>query len=290
MSCPIGNDEKNNTIGNYCTDAGGISDFSNSNLVVPDKLDVDATYTYNYAPVTSWLQSLGGTGNQGISIPNKQVPFINPEYSGATNSLTTDDGNNGYACNFNDICNNNACNQSQLTYIVTSAKKQANYGDPLMCCLRDFQCNEGSNNDIHGASCFSDNSGTNTCPQSFRATDTVPCQFLTTQYCLGNIGDSLDPTSGLDFTALWVDTTSEIGSSDTRAVSGEFKIYALPQGYAYKSEDNWTGAYSNSDVVYPQLSSDIPAPVLGICKLDKNTGLPASKSTTNLLSLSLIHI
>jgi hypothetical protein len=84
--------------------------------------------------------------------------------------------------------------------------KQANYGDPLVCCLRDYQCNDGG--DVFGKTCFSSDNTFTTCPAEFRATDTKQCGFLTEQYCLGNYSDKDGSTylpPGLDFTALWVD-------------------------------------------------------------------------------------
>jgi hypothetical protein len=286
-TCPQGNDPKNNIIANYCTDTGAISDLNSTNLVVPDTVNPDPNnpdltsfpddFSFNYSLVTSWLQSLGGTGNIGISIANKQVPFINPEYSGSPTSIITDGGNGSSVDGSTNICNGG----NNPAYIVLGARKQANYGDPLQCCLRDFQCNEGSNDDINGASCFSDNTGFNTCPSSFRATDTAPCQFLTTQYCLGNIGDTIDPASGLDFTALWVDTTDELVTGI--APNETFKIYSLPIGYSYKLNENWTDSYDTNNIVYPTQTGTFSPD----CQLDPKTGLPVTKAKNNIASCSL---
>lgn len=276
--CPKGNDEKNKYIANFCTDVGGFSP-PVPNMCIDTAAD-DGGISGENANI--FMSSLGGIGGNPSSDLNNLVAYDNSEYS--NNYGQSGLGPNGGGCNVYTRNSSGICDASSNTPTSTDSRqgyirsyqKQANYGDPLMCCLRDFQCNEGSNNDVNGASCFSDDSGQNTCPQSFRATDTMPCQFLTTQYCLGNIGDSLDPSSDLDFTALWVDTTDEIGSADTRVITGQFKVYALQQGYAYKSEDNWTGAYSNSNIVYPQVSSNIPSS--GVCQLDPATGLPVSKN------------
>ena len=89
-------------------------------------------------------------------------------------------------------------------------KKTANLGDPLVCCLRDYQCNDGT--DVFGKTCFSADNEFATCPAEFRATDTTQCGFLTEQYCLGNYSSIDGPTylpPGLDFTALWTDTQIE---------------------------------------------------------------------------------
>lgn len=287
-TCPQGNDEKNDIIANFCTDAGASSPAVTNMCILGPRPGRD--YGSNNAAL--WLQSIGGIGgNPSTSNDPKtsSTPYNNPEYNSnislnnttcTTNGQPDLDGDSGY--NQDTICSG-----TDGDGYVPFGLKQANYGDPLQCCLRDFQCNEAQNNDIHGASCFSDNSGTNTCPQSFRATDTIPCQFLTTQYCLGNIGDTIDPTTDLDFVALWVNSTAELVSGI--APNETFKIYSLPIGYQYKLDDNWYGIYNNNNynnIVYPKTSNSntIPSNLIGKCELDPNTGLPLDNSVSNISS------
>jgi hypothetical protein len=253
-----------------CTDTGAYSPNVNNFCDYMDGDIIDGS-----APVgVRWYQSLGGIGGNPNSDVSNPISFTNSEYGNNYKQGQECCGSNDNLCNYD--CPPQGTNSTGLF-----VQKIANYGDPLQCCLRDFQCNEGSNNDIHGASCFSDNSGTNTCPSSFRATDTVPCQFLTTQYCLGNIGDSIDPTTDLDFTALWTDTTSELATPD---YGGNFRVYSLPIGYKYKLNENWAGSYNDNDIQYPKESTHLPYPSLGICQLDPNTGLPVDKTKNNISS------
>lgn len=264
-TCPSGNDEKNNVISNACTDTGSYSPNVNNFCDYMDGEIMDGS-----APIgTRWYQSLGGIGGNPSSNVSTPISFANSEY-----------GNNykqGQECCGSDdnLCASD-CPPQGINSTGLYVQKIANYGDPLLCCLRDFQCNEGKNNDINGATCFSDNSGTNTCPSSFRATDTVPCQFLTTQYCLGNIGDTLDPDSDFDFTALWVNPTSNLLSGP--GISESFKVYPLSPGYNYKLQIPFN--YDDS-VVYPQPNINLDPTQLGICVLDPATGLPKSKKSND---------
>lgn len=131
--------------------------------------------------------------------------------------------------------------------------KQQNYGDPLVCCLRDYQCNDGG--DVFGKSCFSSDNTFATCPSEFRATDTKQCGFLTEQYCLGNYSDKDGSTylpPGLDFTALWVDT----------GIDGDpFVVKSLKPGTRY------------------QINGDRPCT---IADLNPKTGKPKNGSTCQL--------
>jgi hypothetical protein len=254
--CPSTNDEKNNIITNMCSDAGAFSP-SVTNMCIQDEPGPnDDSLALNF------IQALGGIGANSEYSSNYSQSALDAckSYGGGGDSAT---------CGCTGNCDKGYIREYQ---------KQANYGDPLMCCLRDFQCNEARNNDINGATCFSDNSGTNTCPQSFRATDTEPCQFLTTQYCLGNIGDTIDPTSDLDFLALWVNNTSELASSTPGGGPDSFKVYSLPNGYNYKLDDNWSGFYTNNNVIQYPKANQIFDPV---CELNPNTGLPIGDSKSN---------
>jgi hypothetical protein len=132
--------------------------------------------------------------------------------------------------------------------------KNYNYGDPLNCCLRDYQCNDGT--DVYGRTCFSDDTKFATCPREFRAPDTQPCNYLTTQYCLGNYSHNPDdPTylpPGIDFTALWVNT----------GIEGQpFEVKSLRTGTRY------------------QLINDRPCTIED---LNPETGAPRSGTTCQL--------
>ena len=258
--CPLGNDEKNGVIGNLCTDTGSYAP-NPPNVCIPG----------DPSDSIPWFQSLGGIGGNPSSDTKNPVSFQNSEFGNNSKygeSCLTAASNDNIVCTYTNGADSNGL------YV----QKIANYGDPLLCCLRDFQCNEAQNNDVSGASCFSDNSGTNTCPSSFRATDTMPCQFLTTQYCLGNIGDSLDPTSDFDFTALWVNPTSDLLSGP---IPDSFKVYPLPVNYKYKLQIPYN---YDASVVYPRSSVNISPSILGICELDPATGEPIDNSNGNLSS------
>ena len=149
------------------------------------------------------------------------------------------------SCKASNISRDNFCTATAPAIIpgeTGACTKQANFGDPLQCCLRDYQCNGGG--DIFGDGCFTSDynspadliKGTGAAQQScgpdFRATDTQPCQFLTTQYCLGNYstGKTNDVTpleDGLDFTSLWVNSGFD---------GANFTVNPLPTGTRYQTK------------------------------------------------------
>jgi hypothetical protein len=145
--------------------------------------------------------------NGGL-IPNPAVGFTIPEWGsgrlyGSLGDCLYDDFD--APCSFATRgCSGGHCAIQGQSGLCT---KTANYGDPLVCCLRDYQCNDGT--DVFGKTCFSADNEFATCPAEFRATDTTQCGFLTEQYCLGNYS-GLDGSTylppGLDFTALWTDS------------------------------------------------------------------------------------
>lgn len=95
------------------------------------------------------------------------------------------------------------CNDGQNGY----CKRVLTTGDPLICALRDYQCN--GNSDITSKYCFSDKNTNNTCNQNYRAPDTDSSFFLLNQFCLGNIPGAFKGGSGpQDFLELWTDPTN----------------------------------------------------------------------------------
>lgn len=142
-------------------------------------------------------------------------------------------GTNGpfNSCKASDIARGDTCtavNPAIIPGETGACTKQANFGDPLVCCLRDYQCNGGG--DLFGDGCFtsdynSPGGAQQSCGPEFKATDTEPCQYLTTQYCLGNYSNGASAVTplepGLDFTALWINS--------------DFKVNPLPAGTQYRT-------------------------------------------------------
>jgi hypothetical protein len=119
-------------------------------------------------------QSIGGTYPLGSS----GKPYPEPEWVldfPITQASVCDNGlfSNG--------------NAGSIPYCTRVAN--GNFGDPLICALRDYQCN--GLNELSNPSCFSDNNFASTCNKDFRAIDTTSSVFLLNQFCLGNIPDSI---------------------------------------------------------------------------------------------------
>lgn len=161
--------------------------------------------------------------NGGLGTYDSTVGYAYPEWSGksAPGICEYDDFQEG--C----IIKDHKCHSGHCPIVGTPANciKQENYGDPLLCCLRDYQCKDGT--DPTGKSCFSNDAMNATCPPEFRSMDTPYCKYLTTQFCLGNLSSgqgapySLQP--GKDFTSLWIDSQL----NDT--------ISSLPAGTQYQT-------------------------------------------------------
>jgi hypothetical protein len=157
----------------------------------------------NYTAIEKFCNYNGGLGatSSGFAIPE----WVGRTY-GSFGDCHYDDED--VPCSFPSAgCSGFHCAIPGVNGLCT---KTANFGDPLVCCLRDYQCNDGT--DVFGRTCFSSDNEFATCPAEFRATDTTQCGFLIEQYCLGNYS-SIDGSTylppGLDFTALWTDTQIE---------------------------------------------------------------------------------
>jgi hypothetical protein len=198
------------------------------------------------SPIDRFCNFNGGLGA-------KDTGFTQPEWFGRTfgqfGDCLYDDED--VPCSFlSRGCSGTHCAVPGIQGLCT---KKENYGDPLVCCLRDYQCNDGG--DVFGKTCFSADNTFATCPAEFRATDTKQCGFLTEQYCLGNYSEADGSTplpAGLDFTALWVDTGID---------GNPFVVNALKTGTRYP------------------LNGDRPCT---ISELDPKTGKPKSGTTCQL--------
>jgi hypothetical protein len=144
-------------------------------------------------------------------------------------------------------CNGNCCAIDNGN--KGSCTKQVNLGDPLSCCLRDFQCS--SDTTLTGKACFSDDITNSTCPADFRATDTPGCNSIITQMCLGNLPGAITDLNltDYDFTTLWTDPTNPDNNQSWQAVG-------LPSGSSYQTTQdasvpcklNKDGTLSNSNI------------------------------------------
>jgi hypothetical protein len=210
---------------NTCTDPG---DSATQNVQIENFCIAHAgSYDQN---INSYCNQYGGTYDTSLG-PNGE--FTEPEWVFSSNggdfSCDYDDCNNGWLASGGGCCGT-CCG---ITGVTGFCKKQEATGDPLVCCLRDYQCN-GSGN-ISGSSCFSDDNLNSTCNKDFRATDTPYCNYLLLQMCLGNIDglfNSLDdPANGLDFTSLWVDPQDPITNQN-------WNVSALPENTKFLTSDN----------------------------------------------------
>lgn len=166
--------------------------------------------------ITGFCSQYGGTyplGNSGPFITGAQS-YPEPEwgFSGSDGNCNYDDCHSGWAAN-GGLAGGGGCSGlcCAIIGINGSCTRKANLGDPLMCCLRDYQCSGNTN--PTNKFCFSDDNNNSTCPADFRATDTIGCQYLTTQMCLGNIPEAFGPgnTGFTDFTQLWTDSVNPNG-------------------------------------------------------------------------------
>lgn len=187
--------------------------------------------------VKQWCLANGGLNQQGDGT------YQYPEWNGSIGDNNCLGDSEDSPCSMSGTgCRGGHC--AFVGYKALCTKTQ-NFGDPLQCCLRDYQCNDGTN--VFGKTCFSNDTKNATCAPEFRATDTQQCKYVTMQYCLGNYSTSNPNTSstflkpGQDFTALWVNPASS------------FTINSLPVGTKY------------------QTMQDEPC---DLDQLDPNTGLP----------------
>ncbi len=221
----------------------------------------DTNYYKNIAD--EYYTGLGGLGKLG---PNS---FSYPEFLKSSPGKYEGNDNcdaGGDICtggNFN-INNGDPLNVGSALASGYLKQKSFNYGDPFTCCLRDYQCTDGIS-DIYAPSCFSSDDRHGTCPASFRATDTEPCQYLTTQFCLGNYSEGTGDDiilglggAGLDFTALWINSYGGVDGDPTTSPA----LNSLPVGTRYKLGSANNKSDSNTK-----------------CVLDKNTGLPSSNTS-----------
>jgi hypothetical protein len=184
--------------------------------------------------ITSFCNSYGGTtapGSGNIPGGNPNAPFPDPEWGfgklGSYGDCDYDDTESGYLWTKGSGCGCGAC---PITGIFGYCTRRMNSGDPLICALRDYQCN--GDNKISDASCFSDNNLNSTCSKDFRAPDTLPSNFLLNQLCLNNINGAFQSFgSNSDFLQLWVNNNNE-------STGQNWIINGLPSGTKYRTSQN----------------------------------------------------
>ena len=221
------------TLQNTCTDT---DDPNNQNVQVEGFCIASSTTDF---VLGQYCNRIGGSNPSGNSQSSGgENPNTDPEWGfssqGGYASCTYGDGTpSGSWATFgqeggNDCSKACGCNIEGSTL---SCKRVANLGDPLSCCLRDFQCNGASSST--SKFCFSDDGNSSTCAKDFRATDTPPCQFLTTQLCLGNIPNAFaSGQTGIidDFTVLWVNQ-----NPDSNSPTIPWQVNGLPSGSTYRT-------------------------------------------------------
>ena len=185
---------------------------------------------------------------------NTQYPEPEWEFGSLGDDCIYDDCNNGNLAvgtlDGGGGCNGKCCAIS--TKFTGGGKasctKITNLGDPLSCCLRDFQCS--SDTTQTSKACFSDDNTNSTCPADFRASDTPGCTSMLTQLCLGNIPTAIGlDLNEVDFTALWTDPTNP-------STNQNWSVDGLPTGTVYQnSQDalsrcvlNKDGTFSNTTI------------------------------------------
>jgi hypothetical protein len=226
---------------NTCTDVG-------DSVTVNTQIKNFCAQLGTTSIITNACQKYGGTNSSGGNVPGGVNVFENPEW---------DYGKDGNV----DDCQYDDCN-TDLGYIMSSGgcggaagggccgiegkygycTRKMNSGDPLVCSLRDYQCN--GDNKISDSSCFSDNNLNSTCNKDFRAPDTLPSNYLLNQFCLNNIPGAIQgfTGTGADFLQLWTNVTNEQGNNWT--------VTGLPSGSSYRTsadiEADNTCQYNNN--------------------------------------------
>lgn len=100
---------------------------------------------------------------------------------------------------------NNSCSGSGtgVAGIGTNCERLAFLGDPLQCCLLNYDINGQYNN------CFSDAGNTRTCAPENRGFDKTGCQSQMLSYCtIGNAPSSTTFTDPSMYTSKWASDTS----------------------------------------------------------------------------------
>lgn len=223
---------------NTCNDEG---DPATAAVLIPSfcSSNTDSTST-----ITSYCQQIGGTYS-GTTPPASGDEFPDPEWTfakdGAAESCQFDDCRAPWEVQ-SGTCTDGCC---AITGVTGYCKRTANMGDPLICCLRDYQCN-GSNN-ASAPTCFSDDTINSTCSKDFRAPDTRYCNNLLTQFCLGNI-EGLFPNidnGEIDFTELWVNANNPNGTAN----NPNWTVNALPPNTQYLTSANFAANGSSECVL-----------------------------------------
>jgi len=184
-----------------------------------------------------FCQRRGGTyplpPGGGLETPGG-AQYPEPEWNFGTygDDCTYDDCNNGNLAK-GDLAGGGGCNGKCCAIdggSTFSCTKTANLGDPLSCCLRDFQCS--SDTSQTSKACFSDDNTNSTCPKEFRASDTPGCTSMLTQLCLGNIPTAIGlDLNEVDFTSLWTDPTNP-------STGQNWSVNGLPSGTVYQTSQN----------------------------------------------------
>jgi hypothetical protein len=212
---------------NTCTDAG---DLESDNVPIKNFCEMDGQRSYNETYCTYY----GGTYPTGP--PPNSSTYSYPEPEWVMGNIPSRDN-----CLYDDSnlpnemtapgCNGGCAITGGRGYCT----RVKNTGDPLICLLRDYQCN--GNNEKSSSYCFSDNNLASTCSKDFRATDTAPSNYLVNQFCLGNIPgsiDNLDP-KGFSFFQLWTDNNN---STNTNNQVYPWVVLNTPEGTKYRTSAN----------------------------------------------------
>jgi len=211
-----GDDESNNVdIVHFCTPPTFIGDANSGPGNDEDPTDVTTRYCHRY----------GGTYSPGNQ-PGPNGEFPEPEWEF---SSLSDYGACRFAANPpNEALSDNFFETSKG--VRGRCTRKMNSGDPLICALRDFQCN--GQTQISNPACFSDNKLNSTCSKEFRAPDTIQSNFLLNQFCLGNIPGAIQNYSGS--TGLKDSTFLELWADDTNPFNQDkWTITGLPDGTKY---------------------------------------------------------
>lgn len=77
-------------------------------------------------------------------------------------------------------------------------------GDPLTCCNKDYDLNQGVNN----SNCFSDSNRRLTCDPAYRGPKRSGCQTQYLTYCLAGNKPGSNPADSGTYTSKWLDSNS----------------------------------------------------------------------------------
>lgn len=208
---------------NTCTDT---DDLESDNVPIKNFCEMDGQRSYN----ETYCSYYGGTYPTGDTPSGNTYSYPEPEW--IMGNKPNRDSCYYDSLNVPNEFSSSGCNGANCA--ITGGRgyctRVKNSGDPLICALRDYQCNGA--NEISNPTCFSKDNLSQTCSKDFRAPDTQSSNFLLNQFCLGNILGSIKNNgitgNQIDFFDLWTDNVNPVDGNN-------WTINGTPAGTIYRT-------------------------------------------------------